>query len=366
MSRPGDQREQDAAIEKLLKRQEGGSHPAGGPLCGDADLLAAYAERSLGGREREGFEQHLAACGACREAVARLVRLAPPSAAVVPIRPARAWWTPWAWAAPALAGLVLVGSLVWYERGRILEPPEKPVRPMAKAQQPPQAQPARPPAPPVAGAEVPAKQPAEKDQFARARANVPGRPAVKRIPPSGTAAEVAGRPSSSSETYAPVPAAAPEPAQDRTEAKEEQAATLDRRLAKREKADAARDEAAATIARENARAMDSKTVGGVSSLTAKPGAAGGAPRRAAIGRLPAEGAVIQRQRLIGTQQVWALIEDGRLFHSSDAGQTWQAVEVPERLQWFSFASEKSGKILGRSGDPYATEDGGKTWKSSNE
>ena len=36
----------------------------------DADLLTAFAEKSLSGRERESVLQHLARCGDCREIVA--------------------------------------------------------------------------------------------------------------------------------------------------------------------------------------------------------------------------------------------------------------------------------------------------------
>src|SRR5438270_12115579 len=58
------------ARRALAKQPVAGPHP-------DADLLTAFAERSLAGREREGVLAHLATCVDCREVVA----LAAPDAA---------------------------------------------------------------------------------------------------------------------------------------------------------------------------------------------------------------------------------------------------------------------------------------------
>jgi hypothetical protein len=76
----------------------------------DADLLTAFAERSLAGREREQVVEHLARCGDCRDVVA----LALPAQIELPMPVvSRANWFRWPvlrWAAVA-AGVVLIASI---------------------------------------------------------------------------------------------------------------------------------------------------------------------------------------------------------------------------------------------------------------
>src|SRR5712671_968930 len=79
----------------------------------DADLLTAFAERSLSESERSRVMDHLACCGDCREVVALAVPAA--EAATIPgnIRSARRPWVGWAglrWGVVA-AGIVLIGSV---------------------------------------------------------------------------------------------------------------------------------------------------------------------------------------------------------------------------------------------------------------
>jgi len=80
-------------------------------------------------------------------------------------------------------------------------------------------------------------------------------------------------------------------------------------------------------------------------------------------KAPAEGA-IAREQWMGVRQVWVLMADGRLFSSSDGGQSWSQLQVPETPQTFSFQDEKSGELVGRSGERYVTGDGGQTWKKA--
>ena len=116
-------------LEDLLRRRnwEGA---AGGELCDNAELLAAYAEGQLPQTARDRLEQHLATCAACQAAVVRLVRLAPQEsaagAAAAGTQTARAPRTPllfrWRWALPALVGVILTGSFIYYERFQIVAP----------------------------------------------------------------------------------------------------------------------------------------------------------------------------------------------------------------------------------------------------
>lgn len=84
----------------------------------DADVLTAFAERSLPGRERDVVLEHLARCGDCREIVALALPAVEPVETVM--RPAARGWLTW----PALrwglaaAGVIAIASLgiVQYQR----------------------------------------------------------------------------------------------------------------------------------------------------------------------------------------------------------------------------------------------------------
>ena len=131
-------------LEDLLRRRnwEGA---AGGELCDNAEMLAAYAEGQLPQTTRERLEHHLATCAACQAAVVRLVRLAPQEsaagAAAAGTQTARAPRTfllfRWRWALPALVGVILTGSFIYYERFQIVVPRSSPApgRPAGIAEQ---------------------------------------------------------------------------------------------------------------------------------------------------------------------------------------------------------------------------------------
>lgn len=94
--------------KSVIERMKGQAAPQEHP---GADLLSAFSEQALAGRERENVLAHLAVCAACREAVALA---APPSVAEQP----GGVFVPWykrpqifAWAG-TLATLALVGALV--------------------------------------------------------------------------------------------------------------------------------------------------------------------------------------------------------------------------------------------------------------
>ena len=91
-------------VLERLRATQSATHP-------DADLLTAFAERSLSTSERDNVLQHLAACPDCREIVA----LATPEQAVAPPPlPTQTSWLTWPylrWGA-ALACVVVVGAAV--------------------------------------------------------------------------------------------------------------------------------------------------------------------------------------------------------------------------------------------------------------
>ena len=90
---------------------------AGGATCPSDEILAAYVERTLTRKELEKCETHLTTCATCLRQVAMLVSLEgeepAPQKVSAPARSVWRWFTPsrLAWAAPALAAVIIAG--VW-------------------------------------------------------------------------------------------------------------------------------------------------------------------------------------------------------------------------------------------------------------
>ena len=121
-----DESARDKAIENLVSdKLRARSTPGNG--CPDAEIIAAYFERSLAPKERARWEAHFDTCAQCQHRIAALVRMdeageasmTHPSANPLaqPAKtinvPERGWaFGRWAWAAPVLL-VVLVAGL-WY------------------------------------------------------------------------------------------------------------------------------------------------------------------------------------------------------------------------------------------------------------
>jgi Photosynthesis system II assembly factor YCF48/Putative zinc-finger len=109
----------DKAMDKLVEAKLRSGLNPGSPSCLDAEILAAFVERTLTSRERANCESHLASCAHCQEQVAMLARLAEADEAAPvggkakePARAAGFNWFRWAWAGPALAALLVIGIYV--------------------------------------------------------------------------------------------------------------------------------------------------------------------------------------------------------------------------------------------------------------
>ncbi len=379
----------DKIMEDLLRRRRDEGPPLGGPLCGDAELLAAFAEDALAGRSRVEMESHLAACSPCREAVARLVRLAPRPVVAAPV-PQVAGWKRWVWAAPALAGVVLVGSFVMFNRQRIVEPPR-----MIASQQ--TAAPSTVPQPPAA----------------EPRANESARPEAAAKSPRRASSDVKEEARAAAPTPAPPVSVVAEREQDK---KEELKADLDaQKVQTQEQAFRAKDAAGArqSQARDQSQIQpapapsqqqvqvfakapaEGATVGGTAAgsgqakaagpmlrsmpSTAKPGAETVAAEPAAMRvladdrldkadqskklglLLSADTKIAQTVRVRGTRQVWNLLADGRLLLSLDGGTTWKEVAVPERPKSVTARDAGHAEIIAVSGLVYRTTDAGASW-----
>jgi len=68
-------------------------------------------------------------------------------------------------------------------------------------------------------------------------------------------------------------------------------------------------------------------------------------------------------RYVSPQEAWVVGFPGMLLHSTDAGSSWEKVEVPtsEALFAMDFVDRNHGWIVGRNGTILTTADGGKTW-----
>lgn len=101
--------DRDPAFDRFVARGLERETDASGNACPDADLLAAWFDRSLSPLEAERIEAHSAACGSCQQILADLARSEPEvtRAAPVPV-PARPWHWHWRWLAPLATAVVVV------------------------------------------------------------------------------------------------------------------------------------------------------------------------------------------------------------------------------------------------------------------
>src|SRR5215467_1835709 len=100
-------------VLERLRKGEVTPHP-------EADVLAAFAEKSLSEREQTSVLAHLATCSNCREVLALVVETEPEVSATKVRRdvPAMSWfrWPVLRWGAAA-ACVVIVGAAVLYQSG---------------------------------------------------------------------------------------------------------------------------------------------------------------------------------------------------------------------------------------------------------
>jgi hypothetical protein len=162
----------------------------------DAEMLSAFAEQALGGRERGEVLEHLAACGRCRQVVALAREAAGAEVAArrhAPARP-RVWFRSWGLALAPVAAVAASAVVAIYVHERDVERSVEVAkveqqRLAEKAPMPPQAS-SQPPAqagPPTAS---PAERPAPMERAGAARRTPvaePDEPAAAPPPESANA-----------------------------------------------------------------------------------------------------------------------------------------------------------------------------------
>ena len=377
-------------IEDLLKQRAQGAATgaaAGGPLCGDPELLAAYAENSLDEEGRESFHIHLASCAACREAVAALVRMAPREASTESPVLATRWWKPrwkqWIWA-PALAGLIVVGSVVMVNRQRVTEQPKLAKLDTSIEQRPPASSPAPPSPEPIK--EAPAAKPP-----ARTTPAAPARIAKKAAEEPDTLRDKSADALESAGKVGSLPAAPTEPklmANAPVSRKQEDlqiasGTVLGGQIQNQNLANQAQNAPppapfvnnlqngsgnAIVVNGQNA-ANESISVQGTPGkaqmLRMAPQAAKTpAPTPAASPAAGAAGAAAVFAAKAKTMMpAKGRIEKGTLQISTDGGATWQNIVTPEPVLSFQITDALNCEIRTRSLATFLTKDGGKTWQA---
>jgi len=88
----------------------------------------------------------------------------------------------------------------------------------------------------------------------------------------------------------------------------------------------------------------------------------------AFGLVGATHAAVMRDHLYGVKALsatdaWAVGNYGAIYHTQNAGQTWEARDSGTKVPLFSvdFADGQHGWTVGKSSEILATTDGGKTW-----
>lgn len=419
----------DQFLEELLRQRSGSEAaarakpPAGREPCAGPETLAAYAEGGLARDERQRFEAHLAACYNCQQAVVRLVRLTPRRGDLEAARrqPApRFGLFRWQWAVPALAGMVLVGSFVYWERERItrtgleglqqarksaeIAAPPSPAAPAAAEPQPAKSAPAA--SAPAAASQRPSESPraepkleerAAKETTAPAAAGgfAPG-PAAERQPPAA-AAQLSQAPGGALRQQAmtpPAPAAPPAPAPKAADAGYAPAPPAEAAAgAAAIQADAARSKATAMAFRDEQAQEQKRAEAPPASTMARGGTAGaGAARTAAraaesekktgetanvVGLqaappAPAGGIVARRQDALsrfaktvgaGSQRI-ALTRGGQLLTAAAASGQWQPLSTPEGAEAIDISMVGDNLwVLLRGGRVAHSTDLGRSWRA---
>jgi hypothetical protein len=99
----------DPVFDRLVARGLEKESDASGTACPDADLLAAWYDRSLAPAEASRIEEHAASCAVCQQILADLSRSEPEVIRAAPApRPARPLFWHWRWVVPAATAAIVI------------------------------------------------------------------------------------------------------------------------------------------------------------------------------------------------------------------------------------------------------------------
>lgn len=345
-----------SVIERLKGRPGAQEHP-------DADLLTAFSEQALTGRERELVLAHLAVCAACRETVALAL---PKFPAAQPVTAYVPWFRrprTFAWAGIAATVAVAASLAVNYQFRRDSAPatalergaetaatakvPVSKTQPMLQAESKNRA---------LVADRAKTKEAAA---FPQKQAQVAASADALMLKKEATAAPAVR---SSAMAVAPTPPAQKPPAKDgklpaggRDQRTDEFAAQLP---APKPAAPGAAMESA--VAAKNQAAPEAQSVEIQSApppLAKSAGIVGGlaAENRAA----PASKAKLDK---VSTETRWSISEAGQLQRSLDSGRNWQPVTVDRQASFRSLAAVGDNVWAGGPGAVlYHSADSGGHW-----
>jgi hypothetical protein len=372
----------------------------------DANLLAAFVEKTLSEKERTQVLNHLAQCAECREVASltlpREVEVAQPASLT-----ARRWRSAW----PTLRWVALAGALAAVAFVVVLRPypsrrPEtvsKETRPtlMARASQVPPQPPAQPSAQPSA------KAPVEKEGLEHRQSPYPmaqlkkgaglaGGQQLAALPAGAEVKETtklmaAARPpapaqvenaplnsrryealkSLTANPAAAVPPAAPPPPSPQSGFKQWTGPEAPPKAAV-----AAESQAGASVVPSAAQSvgvtadLKSGLVGGVPAPSSAPSAL----RKETLMRAKAQSVEVNGMAFRAVAQsaaaqpaaLWTISPEGKVQRSGDGGKTWEEVRVDDKVTFR--AIQAMGKEVwagGSGGALYHSIDGGATWKRVN-
>ncbi len=338
-------------LPKIMRDRLAATPPEDHP---DPDLLGAFAERSLGERERAQVMEHLARCSDCREVVSLAAPALEPTQTVAGVGTKSVWrsWQVLRWGALA-ACVVVVGAAVLLRRGEekgkiegLASSVHEEYRPAVKSpaqEQPPEAaadklaalaELGKAPEPKREAAAVP-KQATRRDQPAGAGF---GRLTARSSQQAPTRSQPAAPPASQAVGAAVLP-----PLLNKSAGQEKQKDEVEFSSAAKPLNEVVTVEAeAAPSAELDERLRDSKK-----DMPGKA-KAGQVPAASAVGAFAHQAGLDAAQRegdrkaliLSRNQPVsrWALSSEGALQRSLDGGQTWERVPVADAAVFHALAT----------------------------
>jgi hypothetical protein len=328
--------ESNSLRRELARSQPETSHP-------EPNLLNGFAEGMLLAREREAIVDHLAGCAECREVVSLAVDSVAPEAAkaeviAISLRP-RSVFRVWLPVGAAAAGIVIASAIAFrYVRMGALSHAttvSRQTEPLGASR----------PEPPVV--QVP--------QTAQS-----AHPAVKSPPGSNQHRPESEPPRATMEAAPPMETAE---ASNHTDAGNRPAATLDKSIASEPRVPAfantvtthALASEASSVARPHWR------INGQGQIER---AFGNEPWQAVLG---GDGKKMRVLSVTGAE-VWAGGDNSRVYRSTDNGQTWAAVSLPEKngadhaIAHIRLESPQEIRIEATDGTTWNSTDGGATWR----
>jgi hypothetical protein len=379
-----DDRKLEKGLEAVLARP-GGWPKHAADACPEAEILAAYFERTLPEEERKQWEAHAADCVRCQEQLAALGRAAAAQPAPAPMaKPAFAGFFNWRWLVPAAAtaALALAVSLRTGERAETHVAQVKPAQPEMQLEAKP---PAAAPAPAATAETARGKATEQASRVAGFRleqpkgAEAPTKPAdkieefaIQRAEPAKPQAADAAMPPAPAQ---PVMAAAEEKERDAQRVAADSREAQQMAAARRQRAPA---ETAAPAAPPAAQAMQSQEAR-ADEVAAGRAAGRAGVREGALAKLepapPADKKTFAAETRsevrtspvvvvsVRSKALWRIGVDGRVESSRDAGRTWRRVSLPEDAYVLAASAPEENVcwLAGRSGAIFRTTDG-RTWE----